>query len=294
MDMRPAELGQYSMHEHQRKMLEEDMRRDTEVIEPGQYDTPYPGVSDSYVVLDLAQAPEAAQAGSTHFTVDPSVVKHQGGSAALQKEGEGSVFQMYVSGSVWIPDVLVAKDWDEYWLCMDDLGSHYAGMQRQAKAVVQMTVATAADTEIGGSGHTRSRLTPAGLGQTIPRPVSMKPMRISIATPAGPVTFPQMRFTVNIAYNGTVATLSGLPSDHGILATDLILPLSGFLYEDYPQGVDAGTPGEADGVYSVPVVSSRPSGASETNIDIIVAYRWIRIPLHFRGLVSRTTNFTAP
>jgi hypothetical protein len=273
------------MQLYQREILAEDMRRDDEAFAPGQFETPYPGVAEIYTVLDFSQAPEAKGAAAA-FTIDPAVTTYARGGALLAKEGEGQVFQMIVTGAVWLPDVGGATKWEEYWLCMDGLGSYYAGLQRNAKGVSQMVVAEEGDTSLGSA---RSRLTPFSLSQTINRPVRLEPMKVSFATPAGPITFPQMRFTASVAHGGSTAVLT-VAAGHGIAVGDFIVPLSGFLRDDNGQGAEVA----AQTSTTVTVASARPAGAAETGIDFIVAHRWIRVPVRFRGLVTRVTNFTAP
>lgn len=275
----------YSMRNYQRQILEEDMRRDEEAFAPGQYESPYPGVAEIYAVLDFAQADESTAASSTSFTVNPTVTTYTSGAALLAKEGEGQVFQMVVTGAVWVPDVAGATKWEEYWLCMDGLGSHYAGMQRDVKAVSQLIVADAGDTSLGTA---RSRLTPFALSQTMNRPVALGPMKVSLATPAGPVTLPQMRYTASVAYDGANADLT-ITAGNGIAVGDFIVPLNGYLRDDNPQGAEV----TANGA-TITVASTRPAGTAEASVSFIVAHRWVRVPVKFRGLVSRVTNFTAP
>jgi len=271
----------YSVQGWQREQLLRDARADPEILAPGQYQTPYPGVADIYVVLDFARAPEARRASSA-FTLDPTVVA--GSRAEFATAGGGQCFQFMLNGYAWIPTVSSAAVWGEYWLVARGLGGRYSNFERNLPATLQFSVAETAS--FGASGRTRARLVPMG-AQTLARPTTLDLMQFSLATPCGPVTFPQMVFPATVSYSGTAAVLE--VGAHDVPVGDVIVATSGLLQEDNPSGCAvtavAGT--------SLEVASSRPAGLTE-RIEVIIGSRWIRLPAHFRSLVSRTTNFTAP
>lgn len=270
----------YSVREWQREQLLRDARADPEILAPGQYHTPYPGVADIYTVLDFARAPEARRASAV-YTLDPTVDEQKRRRVFA---GSGQCFQFMLQGFVWVPTVAAAAVWGEYWLIVNGLGGRFINFERDLPAALQLSVAET--TAFGTSGLTRARLLPQG-AQTLARPTAVDTMQFSFATPSGLITFPQMVFTAAITYDGAAATLT--VGAHDVPVGDVLVVSEGYLFADHPAGcVVAAVTGT-----TMTVASTRPAGTVET-ADVIIGSRWIRVPAHFRSLVSQTTNYTAP
>lgn len=278
-------MADYSVREWQRAQLRRDVEYDSEVLGPGQYSSPYPGVADIYTVLDFARAPESRRP-SNFFTIDPAFSLQPGGGD-FARAGAGQCFQLLVCGHAWIPSVANASVWGEYWLVADSLGCNFLNFERGLKAVAQFSIGETAN--FATSGVPRQRLVPHG-GHTLQYPTPLSTMRFSLAAPPGLVTFPQMVYAASVVYDGTKAVLT-VGAGHGVPVGDYLVALSGHLRDEYPCGAPVIGPLAADA--TLEVASTRQAG-TEARVEVIVGSRWVRIPVHFRSLVSRTTNFTAP
>jgi hypothetical protein len=263
----------------------------TEVTYP---DPVYPGVYDIYFVLDSAAAPEAAGATKV-WTVEVLSARDLPEAGGAGDTYTNRMYDFDFTGFTIPTPPAGAVALGEYWLSWGAPGTGYAGAHpavgtEGARALVPCVGGAHAD----GLGL-RHTISPRRLRfvQAIPNRLTVA--AFGVASPGGMIEMPRVRYRAAVTYDGVNATLA-LGAAHGITAADSIHPYTRL----YPAGAGAlfaRTFPHGAAIASVTatevLVATAATGGADA-LDVVVGSRWVRVPVHARGLVHRVTNFTGP
>jgi hypothetical protein len=285
------EFGGGGMGEYQRSVIK---RPDMQPVEKRYPMAVYPGVYDLYFVLDSAAAPEATGATKT-WTVEPIGPRDLPEAGGAGDTYTNRMYDFDFTGFTIPTPPAGAASMAEYWVCWGAPGTGYAGSHPSAGGAGALAVAPcvgAAHVDGLGLRHT---LSPRRLRFVQAIPNRLREAPFGIATPCGMLEMPRVRYRAAVTYDGANATLN-LGVVHGIGATDSIHPYvrlfptgaSSLFAQTFPHGAAIAS------VTSTEVLVATTATGGADAVDVVVGSRWVRVPVHARGLVHRITNYTGP